>query len=47
MQWQPHCAIRVVRTPAYLKAIMEVYGKAFTGLDPSEEKRSNSSLAVL
>ena len=25
--WQPHCDLRVVRTTAYLKAIMEVYGK--------------------
>ena len=24
--WQPHCALRVAMTTAYLKAIMEVYG---------------------
>ena len=33
--WQLHCALRVVRTTAYLKAIMEVYGKTVTGLGPS------------
>ena len=32
--WQPHCDLRVVRTTAYLEAIMEVYGKTFTGLGP-------------
>ena len=25
--WQSHCALRVVRITAYLKAIMKVYGK--------------------
>ena len=25
--WQPHCDLRVVSTTAYLKAIMDVYGK--------------------
>ena len=25
--WQPHCELRVVRTTAYIQAIMEVYGK--------------------
>ena len=34
--WQPHCDLRVVRTTAYLKAIMEVYGKTITGLGPVE-----------
>ena len=29
-----HCDLRVVRTTAYLKAIMEVYGKTITGLGP-------------
>ena len=33
--WQPHCALRVAMTTAYLKAIMEAYGKTFTGLGPS------------
>ena len=32
--WQPYCELRVVRTTAYLKAIMEVYGKTGTGLGP-------------
>ena len=32
--WQHHCALRVVRITANLKAIMEVYGKTFTGLGP-------------
>ena len=35
--WQPHCALRVVRTTAYLKAMMEVYGKRVTGLGPVAE----------
>ena len=32
--WQSHCGLRVVRTKAYLKAIIEVYGKIFTSLGP-------------
>ena len=32
--WQPLCGLRVVRTTAYLKAIMELTGKTFTGLGP-------------
>ena len=27
LKWQSHCDLRVVRTTACLKAIMEVYGK--------------------
>ena len=29
--------LRVVRTTAYLKSTMEVYGKTFTGPGPKEE----------
>ena len=32
--WQPHCDLTVVRTTAYLKAVMVVYGKRFKSLGP-------------
>ena len=35
--WQSHCALRVMRTTAYLMALMEVCGKLITGLGPKEE----------
>ena len=37
--WQPNCDLRIVRTTAYLKAVMEVYENSFTGLGRKEESQ--------
>ena len=44
--WQPHCDLRVVRATTYIKAIMEIYGKTFTGLGTFKETSQWIMLSV-
>ena len=37
-----HCDLRVERTRVYIKTIMEIYGKTFTGLGPKEKFQEES-----